>query len=114
MIYLAGSPRVQEKLQRELSGASEVDILEGNLPYLEACISETLRMNPPVPSGVPRISPPEGIPLSNGDRIPGGVGVLFPLYSVFRDPRLFDRQDVFWPERVCGQINPSSQVSVNG
>ena len=101
LIYLSVSPKVQEKLREELAGKSEEDILAGKIPYLEACISETLRMNPPVPSGLPRTSPPEGILLSDGTRIPGGVNVLFPLYSVFRDPKIFYLPDKFWPERVC-------------
>ncbi|GKT40345.1 cytochrome P450 monooxygenase FCK2 [Colletotrichum spaethianum] len=42
------------------------------LPYLQACIDETLRLHPPVPSGLQRMTPPEGMEI-DGTFIPGNT-----------------------------------------
>ncbi|KAG7133055.1 Cytochrome monooxygenase FCK2 like protein [Verticillium longisporum] len=68
------------------------------LKYLQACIDESLRLFPPVPSGVQRMSPPEGQQV--GDVfIPGNTVVQVPSYTLNRDARVFVRPDEFVPER---------------
>lgn len=53
------------------------------LEYLSACINETLRLYPAVPSGVQRMTPPEG--LRYGETfIPGNTVVQIPTYTVHR------------------------------
>ena len=44
------------------------------LPYLTACIRESLRKFPPIPEGLPRVVPPGGEEIS-GQWIPGGVSI---------------------------------------
>jgi cytochrome P450 len=44
----------------------------GQLQYLQACIEEGLRMYPPVPAGLPRVTPPGGATVC-GRWIPSGV-----------------------------------------
>lgn len=94
--YLADSPEALKELQQDLDSIPE-DSTDSRL--LNACIDEALRLNPPVPSGVSRTSPPEGITLDNGTFIPGGIDVLFPLWASSHDPRWFDSPDEFRPHR---------------
>lgn len=45
-----------------------------SLPFLEACIKESLRLACPVRGRLPRIVPPEGLEV-NGFRIPARVSI---------------------------------------
>lgn len=85
---LAQNPAVLQKLQEEVDGyfaqnpepsAASLSKLE----YLNACINESLRLHPPVPSGVQRITPPEGLQL-DGTFIPGETIVQVPTYTLHR------------------------------
>ncbi|KAI1017281.1 hypothetical protein LB505_002027 [Fusarium chuoi] len=68
------------------------------LTYLQACIDETLRLFPPVPSGLQRMTPAEGLRV--GDIfIPGDTIVTVPSYTLYRDERYFTAPDDFVPER---------------
>ncbi|KAM5434374.1 putative tryprostatin B 6-hydroxylase [Microsporum canis] len=67
-------------------------------PLLEGCINEGLRLYPPVPSGVQRLTPPQGAMIA--DRwIPGDTIVSTPTFSLHRDSRYFVKPDQFIPER---------------
>ena len=94
LAYLAELPDVQARL------FAEVEAHPTSAPFLDACIAEALRLHPAVPSGTPRTSPPEGLVLADGTRIPGGINVVLPLYALQRDPRRFDAPDQFLPDRV--------------
>jgi cytochrome P450 family 628 len=53
------------------------------LDYLQACIDESLRLNPVVPMGVQRKTPPEGAQL--GARwVPGDITVVMPSWIMYR------------------------------
>lgn len=47
----------------------------GDIPYLDACLEEALRMFPPVPIGLLRIVPDQGSEI-DGHLIPAGVSPL--------------------------------------
>ncbi|EGD94147.1 hypothetical protein TESG_01671 [Trichophyton tonsurans CBS 112818] len=65
---------------------------------LEGCINEALRLFPPVPSGVQRLTPPQGAMIA--DRwIPGDTIVSTPTYTLHRDSRYFVQPNHFIPER---------------
>jgi cytochrome P450 len=54
-----------------------------NAEHLNGAINETLRLHPPVPSGLPRLTPPEGITI--GDTfIPGDTTLMLPYWSMGR------------------------------
>lgn len=100
LAYLAERPDLQARLWAETEACPD------NTPLLDACISEALRLHPSVVSGTPRTSPPEGLELADGTRIPGGVNVILPLYTLQRDPGRFDAPDDFVPDRVSSPLIP--------
>ncbi|OLN97179.1 Tryprostatin B 6-hydroxylase 1 [Colletotrichum chlorophyti] len=100
---LAQKPLIYERLREEIDNyfaqhtEPEHSVLS-RLPYLQACIDEALRLHPPVPSGLQRITPPEGMEI-DGTIIPGDTIVRIPTYTMQRDERCFPRADEFIPER---------------
>ncbi|EON67962.1 hypothetical protein W97_07108 [Coniosporium apollinis CBS 100218] len=57
-----------------------------------------MRLHPPVPSGVQRMTPPEGLRV--GDTfIPGNAIVQIPYHTIFGDERNFEQPDAYIPER---------------
>ncbi|KAK2031720.1 cytochrome P450 [Colletotrichum zoysiae] len=100
---LAQKPDVYSRLREEiddffLQNAKPEHLTLSKLPYLQACIDETLRLHPPVPSGVQRMTPPEGMEI-DGTFIPGSTIIQVPTYTMFRDERLFPKANEFIPER---------------
>lgn len=85
---LARHPEVVAKIQQEIDAyhaeRDDADHLGlSKLKYLQACIDESLRLYPPVPSGVQRMSPPSGQQI--GDVfIPGNTIVQVPSYTLNR------------------------------
>ncbi|GMG01768.1 unnamed protein product [Aspergillus oryzae] len=75
-----------------------------SLPYLKACIEESLRLSPPLPRGLERVTPAAGAYIM-GEFIPGNVGVSVPAYVAHRDPDLFPEPEAFLPERWFNNEN---------
>ncbi|KAF8861671.1 cytochrome P450 monooxygenase-like protein [Acephala macrosclerotiorum] len=103
LYHLAKEPRIISKLREELSTfykpglETELRDLQ-DAKYLNGVINEALRLHPPVPSGVLRQTPPEGITV--GDVfIPGGVTISAPSWSMGRLESCFKRAEEFLPER---------------
>ena len=77
-IYLLQkNPLALQKLQTEIrntfSDEGEITMLSvGHLKYLEAVIDESLRLYPPVPISLSRVTPPEGAVVC-GHWVPGNV-----------------------------------------
>ncbi|EFX00659.1 cytochrome p450 monooxygenase [Grosmannia clavigera kw1407] len=104
---LACHPGIVEKLREEVDGYyrqhDKPDPLSlGKLPYLQACVDESLRLHPAVPSGLQRITPPEGVQIDD-IFIPGNTIVQVPTYTAFRDERNFASPNDFIPERWTTQ-----------
>jgi cytochrome P450 len=119
--YLLMNPDKIRTLQDEIRGAFEAreDMTIGRLAqlkYLNACIEEGLRVYPPVPIGLPRLTPPGGTAIC-GEWIPANVSThvaemraLFHLifskttvyvtaFAAFHSPVNFRAPDEFIPER---------------
>ncbi|KAI3322076.1 cytochrome P450 [Xylariaceae sp. AK1471] len=79
------------------------------LPYLNAVISEGLRLCPPVTWLLPRRAPGKGAKVC-GVWLPGGTSVSIQAYTMNRDPTYFHSATSFLPERwLPDQIgNPDS------
>jgi len=96
--HLAQRPEQVEKLRAELRGCDLSIASLRDLPHLNGIINETLRMHPPVPSGVLRQTPPEGLHI-NEHFIPGNVTVGIPTYAISRSERCYERPNEWVPER---------------
>ncbi|KAH8805083.1 cytochrome P450 [Xylogone sp. PMI_703] len=96
-------PKVLFRLRRELDavwpaeGIAKYDVIS-NIPYLRACIEESLRMRPASSMGLPRIVP-EGGRVIAGKFVPEGVTVSVPTYSLLQSEAVFERASEYIPER---------------
>ncbi|CAJ2511289.1 Uu.00g069140.m01.CDS01 [Anthostomella pinea] len=112
MLYeLAQRPEMQDELRREIAVAGvvsdgdadgrkeEVDAaaLE-RLPFLDACINETMRFYAPIPSGGARQTTEKGVKV--GDTwIPPNTIIIAPRYSISRLEAAWEKPNEFIPER---------------
>ena len=89
-LQLATNPTVLKTLQAEIDdyysskgGLGFESTSLAKLPYLDAVVSETLRLHPAVPSGVQRMTPPKGLQI--GDTfVPGNTIVQIPTHTIQR------------------------------
>ncbi|XP_047328319.1 trimethyltridecatetraene synthase-like [Impatiens glandulifera] len=72
-----------------------------NLPYIDAITKETMRLHPVVPMLVPRECL-EDCKIAGYD-IPRGTRVLVSVWSIGRDPTLWDEPEQFNPDRFIGK-----------
>lgn len=103
LVFLLTHPESLAKLCHEVrsSYASYGDIngdAAAQLPYLNGVIQEGLRLFPPGPAGLPRISPGGTIA---GHYVPPGYSVRVSLCNTQVDPRYWRDADQFRPERWC-------------
>lgn len=103
---LLRKPEIFEKATEELDRVigrerwvEEKDV--PNLPYIESIMKETMRMHPVAPMLVPRFSR-EDIKIAGYD-IPKGTRVLVNIWTIGRDPKIWDRPDEFIPDRFMGK-----------
>lgn len=97
-------PQTLERLYEELRAANvstPVPIYNEvrNLPYLDACVQEGIRMHPPFALPFERIVPKGGIEIL-GHFIPEGTAVGASPYVINRHKNTFGEDAEFWrPER---------------
>ena len=80
--FLTQNPGALRNLAEEIRGNFKDESLLtvqnlAHTPYLTACLEEAMRLVPPVPEGLPRVTPPEGEHIC-GHWVPG-VGFAFIL-----------------------------------
>jgi cytochrome P450 len=73
-----------------------------HLPYLRACLDESLRLFSPTPQGLPRETPAEGLFVLDSF-IPGGVTVSISALVAHRCESVFPQADKYIPERWLGE-----------
>lgn len=81
-----------------------------NLPYLRACLDESLRLLPPVSFGLNRKTGPAGI-IIDGQWIPEGTTVGVPAYTAHRNPKLFPHPEIYYPERWLKEMDKDAKTS---
>ncbi|KAL4919151.1 cytochrome P450 [Aspergillus aurantiobrunneus] len=72
------------------------------LPFLNACLEEGLRIHPPLPIGLLRTVPKAG-DMIDGHWIPGGTSVSVGGWAASHNPANFQQCDTFIPERWLGK-----------
>ncbi|KAF3763040.1 cytochrome P450 [Cryphonectria parasitica EP155] len=103
-----------EKLKSEIRGAfSSCEEIDSetlrSLPWLNACLSETLRLSSAaVHHALPRISPGAEV---NGEYIPKGVVVRSSAFTYNRSARFFHDPRTFRPERWLPHDHPDYDVA---
>jgi hypothetical protein len=120
IIYqLIKNPEIMRKVVEEIDAAVENDDDEEesgvlaydkvkHLPYLRACLDESLRLFPPTPHGLPRETPPDGANIL-GQYIPGGVTVSMSALVAHRQESVFPQAEKFIPERFLGEEGKALQ-----
>lgn len=84
--YLAKDPEHVKKLREELKPLISGDWSDRDInqaQHLNGCIWEALRLHPPVPSGVQRLTPSEGLEV-DGRHVPGNTAFWMPQYVMAR------------------------------
>ncbi|KAF2014873.1 cytochrome P450 monooxygenase [Aaosphaeria arxii CBS 175.79] len=119
LYQLLKNPTAMQKVVEEIDAALEDDEEEDesgvishdkvkHLPYLRACIDESLRLFPPTPQNLGRETPPDGTNIL-GDYIPGGVSVSMSALVAHRCERTFPQADQYIPERWLGEEGKALQ-----
>ncbi|KAH6662722.1 putative cytochrome P450 [Halenospora varia] len=108
MFQLLKNPRNLAILREEVDSVVDADETVvsydkvRHLPYLRACLDESMRLFPPTAHGLPRVTPDEGW-LINGDFIPGGTTVSMSAFVAHRDEKIFPEPEKYKPERWLGE-----------
>ena len=108
VLYIISNPVIYRKLQLELDTAANKHLLTGHfvrdseardLPYMQACVKEGLRVFPPTVGLMQKVVPEEGDTF-NGMRIPGGTKIGYCAWGLHRSKEVFGEDaDMFRPER---------------
>ncbi|KAH7013966.1 cytochrome P450 [Ilyonectria destructans] len=99
-------PAILGKLETEVrtvfKSESEIDLFSvQKLPYMLAVLDEAMRVYPPVPTAIPRTTPPSGNMIL-GEYLPGNVKLGIWQWAMNRDPTNFTDPEAFIPERWLG------------
>jgi len=115
IFYIITNPTVLRKVVEELDNAARERKLDdpvvsdhqaSQLPYLLACIRESMRMIPPVFNMFQKLVPPEGDTV-DGKFIPGGTCIGVCTFGVLRNKKTFGEDaDAFRPERWLIEDGP--------
>ncbi|THH00159.1 hypothetical protein EW026_g2323 [Hermanssonia centrifuga] len=120
--FLLSQPQCFNRLRKEVDDAfppgedSLMDLArQGAMPYLNACINESLRLYPPVLTGLQRrVVSGTGGRMVGPHFVPDGTQVAAWAYSIHRDPKHFSPlPNAFWPDRWLSQekfVLPSGEA----
>jgi len=101
MAELTKNQNVMDKLHDELERGIGTDIVKeshlAHLPYLEACVKETLRLHPPGPLLLPHRALQTCQVM--GYTVPKNSQVLVNVWAIGRDPMIWNDPLSFKPER---------------
>ncbi|CAK9106518.1 Cytochrome P450 4c21 (CYPIVC21) [Durusdinium trenchii] len=109
MHYLAKHPDVQERARKEaiavLDGKKDPDADDvERIPYINAVISESLRLRPPVYNLITREASVDTE--LDGVSVPKGTGVSLHIAAINQHPEVWDNPSEFNPERFMQEKQP--------
>ncbi|KAH9369671.1 hypothetical protein HPB48_007638 [Haemaphysalis longicornis] len=106
-LRLAQEPAYQDRIKKEIDEKigrrPPVYGDRANLPFTVACLLETLRFHPFAPLGIPHKTSTNTT--VGGLTIPKDTGIIYNIYGVNHDPKLWDEPEIFRPERF---LDPST------
>ncbi|KAJ8752828.1 hypothetical protein K2173_008563 [Erythroxylum novogranatense] len=92
--------RACQELKTEIKTSPIKESHVSQLPYLNACLKETLRLHPPVPFLLPRVAAETCKIMSY--TVPKNSQVLVNVWAMGRDPSVWEDPLSFKPERFLG------------
>jgi cytochrome P450 len=105
--HIAKTPACQQRLHAELDAARSGGNLDNtpnydqtaSLPYLQACLKESMRLTSVIGVSLPRVVPPSGAVIDN-HTIPAGTVVGMNPWIIHRSKAIYGKDaDDFRPER---------------
>ncbi|KAI7515667.1 hypothetical protein KC317_g23721, partial [Hortaea werneckii] len=108
LYLLLANPKCLAKLREELDETlDEEDVVAPYekvkyLPYLRACLDESMRIWPPTSHPLLRATPPEGSNIL-GEYIPGNTTVGMSAFVAHRNAEIYPEPDKYIPERWLGE-----------
>ncbi|CAK8571632.1 unnamed protein product [Lathyrus sativus] len=105
LVELINNPDVMQKARQEIDSITQKSrlIQESDLPklpYLQAIVKETLRIHPTAPIIVRQTS---GSCVAYGYEVPAETILILNLWSMGRDPKLWEKPLEFKPERFMSE-----------
>nr|BAK09499.1 cytochrome P450 [Postia placenta] len=102
ILFMLSNPDALQRAREEMDRVIGPDRMPGwededRLPWLVACIKETLRIRPPFISGLPHVAEEDDV--YNGYFIPKGSMVIGNVYGIHMDPARYLNPSMFDPER---------------
>ncbi|TLD15135.1 hypothetical protein PspLS_10597 [Pyricularia sp. CBS 133598] len=89
--------RAQQEIDRVYGGKMPQSVDAKELPFLMACIFETIRFRPTLPTGVPHATTEDDT--YQGYSIPKGTIVMMNVWALHHDPDEYQDPDSFIPDR---------------
>ncbi|XP_062614817.1 probable cytochrome P450 49a1 isoform X2 [Saccostrea cucullata] len=115
LFELAKNPEKQEKLRNEIiSVCGQNDITKeslAKLPYLKACVRETMRIYAPTSPGSYRRFEKDVV--VGGYHVPAGTEIAICFQNMCEDPRFFKSPEIFLPERFVRDDNTLTEEYKN-
>ncbi|KAH9915125.1 cytochrome P450 [Fomitopsis serialis] len=110
LLYMLSHPHVLQKARVEIDGVVGTERMpdfddEERLPYLVACIKETLRHRPATPLAIPHATVEDDV--YKDYHIPKGCTVIGNVWAIHRDPERFFNPAAFIPERFYQEGKPT-------
>lgn len=104
--------RLREEVDDALEAADVIAPYEKvkSLPYLRACLNESLRITPPFSYNLPRRTPSDGAYILS-EFVPGDTTVSMSSYVAHRDKEAFPEAEKYIPERWLGEKPKDIQSS---